>query len=504
MEIEVRARDERMQVDGIVTPYWMAEEGKALSLPDYCAHTLDAQEFKAAAGQMTLLRLPPSVGAPARCVLLLGMGDAEKINPQAVAGYFASAFNALKGARCAKIALDLAPLGQSQSLPLMPLLAAKIAAQIVMADYSFDKYKPLDKDESRPSVERVVLLATSDDIGATRPLVARAVLIGAAANLTRSWQNEPANVASPAWMAVQAKAAASKRKNLTLRVMGRAEMEKEKMGALLAVASGSAQEPKMVVIEYRGAPQKKGWDAAIVGKGVTFDSGGISIKPASKMDEMKFDKSGACASIGIMMGCADLKLPLNIVGVAALVENMPSGQAYRPGDIVTACDGTTIEVLNTDAEGRVVLADALAWTSKKYEPAAIVDLATLTGAVGVALGDVATGLLGNDEKLSAELISAGERCGERAWILPLWPEYDEKVKSEVAAIKNIGEPGMAGPMSGASFLKKFVGERAWAHLDIAATAYGAKPRAGMCAGGYGTGVRLVLEYLSAKAQEKKK
>jgi leucyl aminopeptidase len=291
---------------------------------------------------------------------------------------------------------------------------------------------------------------------------------------------------------------------LKIKVLDRAALKKAGMNAMLAVAGEAAAAPKLVAIEYHGAPSRKGWDAAIVGKGVTFDSGGISIKPASKMDEMKFDKSGACAVIGTLMGCADLRLPLNVVGVAVLVENMPDAQAYRPGDIIRACNGTTIEVLNTDAEGRVVLADALAWTAKEYAPGVMLDLATLTGACVVALGDLASGVLTRDDSLADALLAAGEACGERLWRLPLWPEYDEKIKSEIAAVKNIGESGQAGTIAGASFLLPFAGERPWAHIDIAGTADGSKPKAGLSAGGYGTGVRLVLEYLSELEPSAKK
>jgi leucyl aminopeptidase len=351
----------------------------------------------------------------------------------------------------------------------------------------------------------VLLRVPAAAISSSGLSVLRGAKMGEAANLARTLQNEPANVATPSWVAAEATktARAAKKSRLSIRVLGRSELHKLKMNAMLAVASGSAQEPKLVVLQYRGAAHK-GWDAAIVGKGVTFDSGGISIKPSSKMDEMKFDKSGACAIIGIMSGCASLALPLNVVGVAALVENMPGGHAYRPGDILTACNGTTIEVLNTDAEGRVVLADALAYASKAYSPAVMVDLATLTGACAVALGDLASGILSENDELVDELVAAGERCGERLWRLPLWPEYDDKVKSEVASVKNIGEPGVAGVTAGASFLKPFAGERPWAHLDIAGTAYGAKPRGGLSAGGYGLGVRLVLEYLSEYRAPKKK
>ncbi len=503
MKIYAQDSKNAVHADGLVLSFWQPEDVKQHpKLPSWAAGSLDAAEFIGAAGQMVMIRK----NGPARCVILLGLGMAEKTNSHAVVAAYAQAFGVLKNARCKTVALEMPALvGHALHNISLSSLAGRIASQVVMADYVFDKYKPADKDTPKSSVDEVMLRMPAANMPASAISVSRAVLMGEAANLTRSLQNEPANVATPSWIAAEAAKTARSAKNgkLSIRVMGRAELLKLKMNAMLAVGSGSAQEPKIVVLQYRGAAHN-GWDAAIVGKGVTFDSGGISIKPSSKMDEMKFDKSGACAVIGILSGCASMRLPVNVVGVAALVENMPGGHAYRPGDILTACNGTTIEVLNTDAEGRVVLADALAYTAKTFEPAVMVDLATLTGACSVALGDLASGVLSENDSLVSELIDAGERCGERLWRLPLWPEYDDKVKSEVAVVKNTGEPGVAGATAGASFLKPFVGERAWAHLDIAGTAYGSKPKAGLAAGGYGLGVRLVLEYLSEYKPAKKK
>lgn len=513
--MKIRVQDSRnaVQADGLVLPFWQPEDVKQHpKLPSWAAGSLDAAEFIGAPGQMAMIRK----NGPARCVILLGLGMAGKSTSHSVVASYAQAFGVLKNARCKRIALEMpAFVGHALHAISPSALAGRIASQVVMADYVFDKYKPADKDAPKASVDEVILsvnfahakfaAGSSAALASIQAAVSRGVIMGEAANLTRSLQNEPANVATPAWVAAEATKAVRAAKNgkLSIRVLGRSELLKLKMNALLAVAGGSAQEPKVVVLQYRGAAHN-GWDAAVVGKGVTFDSGGISIKPSSKMDEMKFDKSGACAVVGIMSGLAALALPLNVVGVAALVENMPGGHAYRPGDIVTACNGTTIEVLNTDAEGRVVLADALAYAAKTYSPAVMVDLATLTGACAVALGDLASGILSEDDNLVDELVAAGERSGERLWRLPLWPEYDDKVKSEVAVVKNIGEPGVAGATAGASFLKPFVGERPWAHLDIAGTAYGAKPKGGLSAGGYGLGVRLVLEYLSEYRRPKKK
>ncbi len=502
--------------DGIILPFWSPSDAKKkLALPKWISSSIGANEFTAKPNQMLLLRLSSDQtgknGRPrARAVLLLGLGEPSKAPAHALTGSYAAAFNALKAAQCSAIALTL-PLHAGQKskppsashLPTLPELAGRIASQLVMADYLFDKYKPAEKGKPKFLVKSAALLVPPSVLPACRAAVSRGIILGEAANACRRIQNEPSNIATPKYVAAEARKLSSK-SGLRCRILGRAQLQKQKMNAMLAVASGSMHEPQLVLLEFRGNPRAKKWDVALVGKGVTFDSGGISIKPSSKMDEMKFDKSGACAVIGALSACRALHLKLNVVGVAALVENMPGGHAYKPGDILAACNGTTMEILNTDAEGRVVLSDALAYTSKTYKPAALLDIATLTGACVVALGDLASGVLSEDEHLCSELIDAGEKSGERLWRLPLWAEYDDKVKSEVASVKNIGESGSAGITAGASFLKPFVGEAPWAHLDIAGTANSSRPRAGLCPGGTGVGVRLFLEFLSAYRPSKDK
>ncbi len=303
--------------------------------------------------------------------------------------------------------------------------------------------------------------------------------------------NEPGNVKSPDFLARQA-ADAAKEAGFDCTILKKPEIEKEKMGALLGVAQGSEREPRLIVMEYSGG--KKG-DApvALVGKGVVFDSGGLSIKPSEGMEEMKMDMGGGAAVIGAMTAAALLKLPCNLVGIVPAVENMPSGTAIRPGDILTSASGKTIEVLNTDAEGRLILADALSYVAR-YQPKTVVDLATLTGACIIALGHHATAVLGNDDKLVRELLAAGERAGEKAWQLPLWPEYAEQIKSDVADVKNIGGRP-AGTITAAAFLQKFADDFKWAHLDIAGTAWADAAKPCYPKGGTGVGVRLLIEYL---------
>jgi len=314
--------------------------------------------------------------------------------------------------------------------------------------------------------------------------------------LARDLVNAPGNIKSPVFLTEQAQAAA-KESGLTCKVLGQKELAKEGCGALLGVAQGSEREPQMIILEHNGGTKGKA-PVALVGKGVTFDSGGISLKPGEKMDEMKMDMAGGAAVIGTMLAIALLKLPINVVGVVPAVENLPSGTAYRPGDILTSLSGKTIEVLNTDAEGRLILADALTYV-KRYQPELVVDLATLTGACIIALGHHATAVLGNDQKLIDSLLAAGEASGERLWQLPLWDDYDPLIKSDVADVKNTGGRA-AGTITAAAFLKKFASDFHWAHLDIAGTAWRDQNQPYIPKGGTGVGVRLLVAFLQKLAQ----
>src|SRR6058998_1244529 len=306
---------------------------------------------------------------------------------------------------------------------------------------------------------------------------------------------QPANVCTPSYLADRAKQLADAY-GFTLTTLDRAAIRQEGMGALLAVAQGTEQEPRFIVLEYRGAG-----DAAppivLVGKGVTFDSGGISIKPAQNMEDMKYDMSGAAAVLGAFEVVGLLKPKVNVVGLIPATENLPSGTAVKPGDVVKSHLGKTIEIINTDAEGRLILCDALSY-ARRFKPAAAIDAATLTGAVVVALGHHAIGMMGNDEALLAEVRDAGERAGERCWPLPLWDEYRELLKSDVADVKNSGGRS-AGTIAGAWFLREFVDSFPWVHLDIAGTAYLEGESASHAKGPTGIGVRLFTEFLLKRA-----
>lgn len=322
------------------------------------------------------------------------------------------------------------------------------------------------------------------------PVLRRALLRAEAINEARRLGNLPGNECGPGDLARQAKAM-SRGNALRVEVLQQAALKKQGLNALLAVGGGSSRPPTLITMEFAGG-RSSGIDLLLVGKGVTFDTGGICLKSAGEMWEMIFDKAGATAVLGAMSGIAKLKPALNVVAVLPCVENMPSSSAYRPGDRFQAYDGTLVEVENTDAEGRLILADALAWAIKKYRPKQAVDIATLTGAVGVALGNAAAGFWCADESLSRRLLEASGRSGERIWPMPFYPEYDEAIKGRFGGIRNTGGSRRAGACTAAAFLKHFVKQTSWAHLDIAEVAYQSGEAKGLPAGATGFGVGLIL------------
>ncbi|MEX2155882.1 MAG: leucyl aminopeptidase [Gemmatimonadales bacterium] len=348
-------------------------------------------------------------------------------------------------------------------------------------------------EEPKPELEAVELIVDAADKAEAEAGRRIGDAVAAGHRLTRNLQMLPGNICTPSYLADQARALA-KTHGFGVTVLDRAQIKKEGMGALLAVAQGSAEEPRFIVLEYQGGT---GAPIVLVGKGVTFDSGGISIKPAQNMEEMKYDMSGAAAVLGTFEVLGRLKPKLNVVGLIPSTENLPSGTAIKPGDVIKSHLGKTIEVINTDAEGRLILCDALSY-ARRFKPAAALDAATLTGAVVVALGHHAIGILGNDDALVAEVRDAGERAGERCWPLPLWDEYRDLVKSDIADVKNSGGRS-AGTISGAWFLKEFVEGFPWVHLDIAGTAYIEGDGAGHSKGPTAVGVRLFTEFLLRRA-----
>jgi len=361
--------------------------------------------------------------------------------------------------------------------------AEAVVTGTILASYRFDRFKSADGDDS-PRLESLTLLGPAELADAAE----RARIAAEAQNRARDLQSTPANFATPTDLAARAEEIAATSEALTAEVFGRAELEEKGMGGLLAVSQGGPQEPKLIVLRYAGGSGPK---LAFVGKGVTFDTGGISLKPGAGMHEMKMDMSGAAAVLEAVGAIAELGLPLDLLAVVPSTENMPSGSAIKPGDVITQYNGKTVEVNNTDAEGRLILADALAYAVEQGAER-IVDLATLTGAVVIALGSTYAAVISNDDALAEEVVRAGGETGELTWRLPLHPEFKELMKGTVADLSNLAKARKAGTITAGSFLEEFVGETPWAHVDIAGTAWDVgRAYTGQDASGFG--VRLLVE-----------
>ena len=430
-------------------------------------------------------------------MLLLGLGEKKEFKSESLrkaVGAMIAGANARKAVKVRAL-LDSFVGG---ALPAGEI--ANIFTEIsFLAAYSFTPYKTRKKDDPPKAPESVELVtALKELIPLVRPVVARSEKIARAVLFARDLNNEPANVMNPPRMAQEATKLAVEKK-LKCQIFGLAELKKMGMNGILAVNQGSVTPPALIVMEYGEEYKDKG-TVCLVGKGVTFDTGGISIKPSKGMEEMKYDKSGAIAVIATMGLVADLKIPLHIVGLAPSVENNVANDPQRPGDIIRMYNGKTVEVMNTDAEGRLILADALSYC-EKFKPTAIIDAATLTGMCHHTFGDKTCGILGTDQKLIDAVQKAGEKVGERCWQLPLWEEYGECIKSHHSDLQNVGD-GYAGTITATMFLKEFVPEKTpWVHLDIAGTACCAKNRFDCPKGANGFGVRLFAELLSKWSPE---
>ncbi len=442
-------------------------------------------DFKPKAGNVTVLY--PEGDLAAERLLLVGLGTKKEFSEERLR--HAAARSAVQaraaGSRDLTIAVEQTALTPEQT-------GQAIAEGTILGQYRFLRYKTgTNGDNPAVNLERLAVLAGSRPQAAALERGARTgTVIAHAVLLARDMVNAPSADMTPATIAGIARKL-SRKYRLRVRVLDRPQMRSLGMGGLLGVAAGSVQPPKFIVIEYRGGG-KKPW-IALVGKTITFDSGGISIKPSENMDKMKDDMAGGAAVLGTMAAAAELKLPLNVVGLLPATENMPSGSALKPGDVLTTLAGKTIEIVNTDAEGRLVLADALAY-AWRYEPAAIVDIATLTGACRIALGTEAAGMAGTSAAVKEALRVAGEKTGERVWELPLWEGYYDLIKSDIADMKNAGGRD-GGVITASCLLSKFVKKYPWAHLDIAAMAWTDKDKPYTPKGATGIGVRLLTQFL---------
>lgn len=465
------------------------EEGKIASA------AIAKKEFEGKEGTQLLIR------SAAGKRLLLGMGKEKEFEIDAlrVAAAKAACFARETNAKSMRFKYSKSTVVGAKGVRAY---AQAITEGVLLSLYKFDKYKTGEEAQKQreKKLDAVCIECSPVEKGQVWDAIKYACAVCEGANFARDVGNEAGESALPTEIAKKVSKMA-RENGIRCRVLGKKECEKEKMGLFLAVNSGSAHEPAFVVMEY--SPKGAKGTVCLVGKGVTFDSGGISLKPSRDMEKMKHDKCGAAAVYGAMLAAEKLELPLRVIGITPLVENLPGASAIKPGDIVKAANGKTVEILNTDAEGRLILADALLY-AQKYKPDAIVDLATLTGAVAVALGPHAAGVLGNNAELVAKVKEAGEATHERAWELPLWKEYFEVTKGEFADMKNIGD-GDAGTITAAAFLASFVEKTPWAHIDIAATGYTYKPKGyNMQAGATGFGVRLLAHMLSAWKKIKKK
>jgi len=447
---------------------------------------LKREKFDGKTAQSLLLLNPQGISAER--LLVVGFGALDKhgnLSQDNVRKAFQKIPEALKSTHCTEISISLDDLSVGTKDAEWQ---ARQAAEILIA--SQDRADSLKSKPAEPSfvLAKVTLSVSKDDAAGANKGVKIGQAIAKGVSLARTLGNLPGNICTPTYLASEAKKLARGQTSLSVKVLEEKAMQELGMGSLLSVSAGSNQPAKLIILEYKGG-NKKDAPIALVGKGITFDTGGISLKPGANMDEMKFDMCGAASVLGTFKTLVELQPALNVVGVIAASENMPNGNATKPGDVVTSMSGQTIEILNTDAEGRLVLCDALTYT-ERFKPKAVIDIATLTGACVVALGNHATGLFSNNEALAQAILKAGQTAHDRAWQMPLWDDYQKQLDSNFADIANIGGPA-GGSITAACFLARFAKKFVWAHLDIAGTAW----LSGASKGATGRPVPLLVQYL---------
>ena len=489
----------KVDVQALAVPVFKdekANEGLLKTLDDAVGNLISAviktEEFAAKEGETAYFHLSGKE-LKARRLLLIGCGERDEYKAAQIAQMAGTATRFLRSKNVKTIAIMPRADGDIEKVAQTAIVGA------IMGLFEPDKYRTKDKEQRE--LERIVVVVEGANEDALKRGAARGRIIGESVNFTRDLANEPGGFMTPTILAERAKGVA-KEFGLSIDVLDQKQMEKEGMGALLGVSRGSDEPPKLIVLKY--APRKadkrtRNELLALVGKGITFDSGGISLKPGENMELMKYDMTGAATVIGSMRAIAQLKPLIPVLGVAPCSENLPSGKATKPGDILKAMTGKTIEVINTDAEGRLVLADAIAY-AKKLGATRIIDMATLTGAVSIALGDVNTAILGTDQALIDGVIEAGREVGEKFWQLPLDKEYSNQIKSDIADIKNVGGK-KAGTITAAAFLKEFADGISWAHLDIAGTAWGDDAKPYRSKGPTGIAVRTLIEFVDRASRQ---
>ncbi|MBI5196985.1 MAG: leucyl aminopeptidase [Nitrospirae bacterium] len=489
-----------VRTEALALGVWEGEKIEGLlrrvdqALRGLISEMLRTGEFEGKSDQFAVLHTQGAL--PAKRLILIGLGKRDALETEKIRQASGSVSRKIRDLGLREFTTSTQAIGRKD---LTPGSAAQALAEgAFLGLYRFSKYRVKEKNNFK-ELSRIQLVEERKEVGEVKTGVRKGEIIAGATCFSRDLVNHPANDMTPTILSQVAVRMASKT-GVRCRVLAKREVQRLGMGAFLGVARGSEEPPKFIILEYWGG--KRGEKPiVVVGKSITFDSGGISIKPSEGMEKMKYDMSGGAATLGLLQAAAQLRLPVNLVGLLPATENLPSGTATKPGDVLKSMGGWTIEVVNTDAEGRLVLADALSY-ALRYKPAAIIDIATLTGACVVALGSQAIGMIGNNEELKKSIRQAGEETRERVWEMPLWDEYHEQIRSPIADIKNTG--GREGGMiTAAAFLSKFVEEYPWVHLDIAGVAWKEKDSPYIPKGGVGVGVRLLVQFLQDWGQEKR-
>ncbi len=447
---------------------------------------VQSKEFEGKANEVLLYHTQGSV--PAKRLVLVGLGKKHDVTLETIRQAMGTAAKRARQAKVGSFTVVLptvTPAGMSSVE-----VAQAMVEGAILGSYQFTVYRTAAAEHAVEGMK--ILIPQKSQLKQVTEGIRRGVATAEATVFVRDLCNHPSNVLTPTKVAEEAKAIA-KAKKISIKILEQKEMERLGMGALLGVARGSQEPPKFIILEYNGAKKKDERPVVLVGKTITFDTGGISLKPAENMEHMKADMTGGAEVLASIRAAARLKLPLRLISILPVAENMPGGRAMKPGDVVTTLSGKTVEVQNTDAEGRLILADGLAY-AMRYKPAALIDIATLTGACVVALGQFAIGMFGTDQALKEQVRKSGQKAGERVWEMPLWEEYFEQLKSDVADMRNIGGRG-GGMITAALFLSKFVGDCPWVHLDIASTDWSERERAYVPKGPTAIGTRLLLQYL---------
>ncbi len=473
-------------------------EGAALdsALGGALRDLLQTKEFEGKSHEVLLFHTQGKI--PAKRLILVGLGKRTNLaldHIRQAMGYAVKRVRQAKSSSFTVVFPSVAPSGVDEIE-----LAQAIVEGAILGNYQFSVYRS-EGQTGKGVVGVTILGASKGQLPQLSEGIRRGVATAEATVFVRDLCNHPSNIMTPTKIANEAKVVA-KEVGVSLKILEQKDMEKLGMGALLGVARGSHEPPKFIILQYGGAKEKGERPVVLVGKTITFDTGGISLKPAENMEQMKADMTGGAEVLAAMRAAARLKLPLNLISILPVAENMPGGRAMRPGDVVKTLSGKTVEVQNTDAEGRLILSDGLAYATR-YKPAVLIDIATLTGACVVALGQFAIGMFGTDANLKESIREAGIRAGERVWEMPLWDEYFEQLRSDVADMRNIGGRG-GGMITAALFLSKFVGDCPWVHLDIASTDWSERERAYIPKGPTGIGTRLLIQFLIDRALEGRK